>query len=375
MQPDLDRDERIRKGLGTFAVAVTLGLLVYLFLARIFYKQWHVSRGFEFDKLAVIAVAAGFLLLALAWRRIGTRTMLTGVTGLMAASLALVGCLAASVDIAGRLKEVTATLVYRTHLPDIFEHDGRYGYVLRPNAHDRERSFDYDVTYTIDADGHRVTPSPGTPRATIMLVGDSFTFGTGVEDRETYPYLLGTQYWPDVKVVNAGVSGWGVVQANWTVADALARRPLPDAIVYAMIPDDQFRSHLRAPITRGVTRGLEFGDGEPAEKRAVANTTDPVIIPELVERELKMNQMLLATMRRACADQGVPFALLLLQDDGRYPPDLIYGAAREDIPIVDLTRITYERFPHDYHPNPADHRRIAQAVASSRIAKMIGRVR
>jgi hypothetical protein len=372
MPVDLERDERLRGALATIAIVTTLGLLVAIFFARIFYKQWHISRGFEFDKLAIIAMSAALLALALARRRLGARTMLLGVAGLVAASLGLLGCLLASVDVAGRLKALTSAIVYRAHTAAIFDHDDRYGYVLRPNARDRERAFDYDVTYTIDATGRRVTPSPKSPRATILLAGDSFTFGIGVEDQETYPYLLGAEYWPDVKVVNAGVSGWGVAQAYLTIGDALARKPLPDAIVYAMIPDDQFRSHLREPITPGVARRLELVDGAlqmtPAVERAA-----PTITPELVERELEMNRVLLAQMNRACADRGVPFALLLLQDEGRYPPDLIYGLAHEGIPIVDLTRIRYDRFPHDYHPNVADHRRIAKAVSASRIAAMIGR--
>ena len=141
-----------------------------------------------------------------------------------------------------------------------------------------------------------------------------------------------------------------------------------------MIPDDQFRSHLREPVSRGVTERLEFVDGALCMK-PVTEGAAPTVTPELVERELEMNRTLLARMNRACADRGVPFAILLLQDEGRYPPDLIYGLAHEGIPIVDLTRIKYERFPHDYHPSAADHRRIAQAVSSSRIAAMIGRLR
>jgi len=111
MRVDRERDERLRDALATMAVATTLGLLVVLFLARIFYKQWHISRGFEFDKLAIIALSAGLLALALARRRLGARTMLLGVTGATAASTALAGCLLTSVDIAGRLKAVTATVV------------------------------------------------------------------------------------------------------------------------------------------------------------------------------------------------------------------------------------------------------------------------
>ncbi len=371
MAADVDGDRRIGEALATFATATALALLVYLFFARVFYKQWHASREFEFDKLALVATAAACLVLALVRRRIGVRTLIVGVSGLASAGLIVAASAIASLDVAGRLKDLTERLVYRAHAPAIFDRDERYGYVLRPNSRDSARTFDYNVTYTIDAEGRRVTPSPAEPRATIVLAGDSFTFGIGVEDRETYAYLLGARYWPDVKVVNAGVGGWGIAQAYLTITDTLARRPLPTGIVYAMIPDDQFRSHLRAPVARGVTRRLEFVDGAFA-MRPVVEGGAPAVTSDLVERELEMNRTLLSLMARACAEHRVPFALLLLQDEGRYPPDLIYWMAHEGIPIVDLTRIKYERFPHDYHPNAADHRRIAEAVSASRIAAMAG---
>jgi hypothetical protein len=38
---------------------------------------------------------------------------------------------------------------------------------------------------------------------------------------------------------------------------------------------------------------------------------------------------------------------------------------------VDLTRIRYERFAHDPHPNAADHRRMADAISRSVIADML----
>jgi hypothetical protein len=56
--------------------------------------------------------------------------------------------------------------------------------------------------------------------------------------------MLAARHWPDVKVVNASVRGWGLTQAYLAVMDWLSRQ-LPDVIVNAMIPDDLRRSYLR----------------------------------------------------------------------------------------------------------------------------------
>ena len=53
-------------------------------------------------------------------------------------SLALVVCLALSIDVADTIKRVVLTVVVREHAPvGIFLPDERYGYVLRPNSKDR----------------------------------------------------------------------------------------------------------------------------------------------------------------------------------------------------------------------------------------------
>jgi hypothetical protein len=46
----------------------------------------------------------------------------------------------------------------------------------------------YDASYAIDAAGLRVTP-PGKPGPPTFFFGDSFTFGEGVDDQHSLPYL------------------------------------------------------------------------------------------------------------------------------------------------------------------------------------------
>ena len=75
----------------------------------------------------------------------------------------------------------------------------------------------YDVNYTIDSNGFRVTPQfEGVAKRSFNFLGDSFTFGEGVQDQETMAYFVGDESrkaGKPVTVKNFGMSGGGVNQA------------------------------------------------------------------------------------------------------------------------------------------------------------------
>lgn len=90
-------------------------------------------------------------------------------------------------------------------------------YELRPGHYRVEGIFfripAYDVE--IDANGCRTQASDksvaGSVNRSILLVGDSFTFGDGVSGPQTFPVLL-ESLMPDTRVINCGVPGYNLVQ-------------------------------------------------------------------------------------------------------------------------------------------------------------------
>jgi lysophospholipase L1-like esterase len=83
----------------------------------------------------------------------------------------------------------------------------------------------------------------------ILAIGDSFTYGHGVQDDETYPAVaerLLRSRRHDVEVVNAGVPGYNTDQAyTWTLRDGLALRPdLVLVGVHCSDVSDNFESSL-----------------------------------------------------------------------------------------------------------------------------------
>ena len=50
----------------------------------------------------------------------------------------------------------------------------------------------------------------------VVVLGDSFTFGFGVNDNETYPSIISTVLKGDYAVVNGGMGGWGIdTEIKW----------------------------------------------------------------------------------------------------------------------------------------------------------------
>ena len=117
-----------------------------------------------------------------------------------------------------------------------YVHDDLLGYVPRAGY--------AAAGVTIDANGLRHTadlPASQTAGA-ILTVGDSFTFGAEVSDRETWPAHLQTL--TGQKVLNGGVSGYGFDQIVLR-AESLAATLRPSVIVVGFIADDIRRTEMR----------------------------------------------------------------------------------------------------------------------------------
>ena len=68
----------------------------------------------------------------------------------------------------------------------------------------------YDVTYTINKNGLRQTPSSNNSSTKcIIFFGGSFTFGEGLNDHETLPYYMGKELNEDYRIFNFGFHGYG----------------------------------------------------------------------------------------------------------------------------------------------------------------------
>lgn len=71
----------------------------------------------------------------------------------------------------------------------------------------------YQVNYTIDADGLRITAPTGADisshESCLVFFGDSFTFGEGMPDERTMPYQVWKKLGGRLRTVNFGFLGYG----------------------------------------------------------------------------------------------------------------------------------------------------------------------
>ena len=102
--------------------------------------------------------------------------------------------------------------------PVKFMYDKDIGLIHIPNLKGSEyRPLNYDINFTNGDDGFRITHKDELPdfvNKKIMFIGDSFTYGKGVNDHETFAYKLQQELIKDsVEIINAGVEGRGTDHA------------------------------------------------------------------------------------------------------------------------------------------------------------------
>lgn len=117
------------------------------------------------------------------------------------------------------------------------------GFIALPNKHvTAVRKLDsrviFDASYTTGPDGFRIVPKADNARRCVLLFGDSFTFGEGVNDDETTAAQLVTRSKGQVEVKNLGIGGWGPHQFLAGLQSGRFQRAIsckPTDAVYLMI--------------------------------------------------------------------------------------------------------------------------------------------
>jgi hypothetical protein len=105
------------------------------------------------------------------------------------------------------------------------------GYTFQPGTYTLSAS-----TFTILADGNRAVPDTASEaKMTLVFMGDSVTFGYGVDDDQSWVSLVARGL-PGVHVINAGVSGFNSTNGLRT----LALYPDAQALVYLIINNDAY---------------------------------------------------------------------------------------------------------------------------------------
>lgn len=121
--------------------------------------------------------------------------------------------------------------------------DGRLGYALRPTVRVRHADRDFSVAVSVNGLAMRDPERPAAKRpgvGRILLLGDSFAFGWGVEREETFAAVLERQLvarGARVEVLSAAVPGWSTDQ-HYVYLRMLGLALEPDLVLLASSEND-----------------------------------------------------------------------------------------------------------------------------------------
>jgi len=245
----------------------------------------------------------------------------------------------------------------------IWENDPVLGFRHIPGAVGRHRKDDsFDVTYTIDDDGYRVTRDPVENGGRVIALGGSFTFGHGVEDDESWPAQLG-QRWPHLKVVNAAANAWGTSHALLVLEREL-KRETPVLVLYGWLRPHTDRNSIRH---RWVSVLAKYGRLHPhfelgpegLEFRGVVGLEDaePESTLGLDEKARNLTVAMVKKMHHLCEAAGVPFVVVPLLSNPNDAWLLSWPPLRVEDPMQ------YEPLPKDLHPSAASNSKVADHLA------------
>ena len=259
----------------------------------------------------------------------------------------------------------------------------------------------FDVEYTIDAHGLRISPSadPSSQNA-ILIYGGSFAFGEGVEDHQTFPHILcdalHRHYW----VYNFAFHGYGPHQMLRGLEAREERHVIgkrrPSYVVYLALPDHIGR----------VAGTIGWGKGAPQYQLDANNNVNYIgpfwpIWWVKVDSSLRASAIYSAARRRLVVDGIAPsnrdiatyvevirkaericdeiyaasFIVLSWDytDNQGFVRSLREALSGDDIKVVGLPDIfpelSIQHLPKrlsiagDWHPNPYAHHRLALFLA------------
>ncbi|MBL8198295.1 MAG: hypothetical protein JNJ67_05115 [Chromatiales bacterium] len=134
--------------------------------------------------------------------------------------------------------------------PGLLVYDPQLGWRMAANWQGRHVHFDFDVRYSTNDQGLRGAnwPRPTTSGSErIAVLGDSFTFGLGVNDDETFVQLLnaggsGATY------LNTGIAGYSTDQQLLYLKDRLATWQVDQLVLVVYLANDLLDNRLRFPL-------------------------------------------------------------------------------------------------------------------------------
>ena len=290
---------------------------------------------------------------------------------------------------------------YHQHVLYLMLPDSPLEYALRPGVNRENEVVESGIkwSYQLNADGFRGDEfDVQSDKKRVLFVGDSYTFGWGVDQQEVLPYqleqlLAGTPYAIDAEIYNLGVPGYNTLQ-EFHLLNQVIDRYSPELVMLGYVMNDaqpQANVHERPSVRYRYVRSwlLAFikeqynyymHKGEAVLATGL-NLPDKDFVASVVENQPKWmaTRQALTDMAGLARSRGIPFILVVFPSfnmhlDRRYPFRPIHNevnawAAEAGVTSVDLLdylqgidREVY-RVSGDGHPNGKAFESAAEVLA------------
>jgi len=259
----------------------------------------------------------------------------------------------------------------------------------------------FDVTYEIDEHGLRVSnaePSTNSSEC-VLFFGGSFTFGAGVNDSETMPYIVSSISSTRLRTYNFGYSAYGAHQMLSALEHGIVKDIIDCTPKYAIYQG--LISHLR----RAVNKTTWTDNNGP--KYVLDENGEPVYsgqfdVPTTLtwgRSQLRKSQIIRALINPRVTHRDIELLVAVTDAsrnwiERRYPGSqfhMLFWDERQDLNSAEIVaqlrkkeitlHLVSEILPdfhddelkyvisiHDRHPNQSAHMRIAEYVSN----KIIG---
>ena len=132
--------------------------------------------------------------------------------------------------------------------PGLIGYNAELGWQLTPGWSGAHHHYDYDVEYNIDANGFRIDPHARKTGLRVALLGDSFTFGLGVANDNTFVARLNAGSDNPLHYLNLGVPGYSTDQ-ELLLLKKTGQSIKPDIVLLvAYLANDLFDNNRPFPL-------------------------------------------------------------------------------------------------------------------------------
>lgn len=234
--------------------------------------------------------------------------------------------------------------------------------------------------------GFRISSQPSQKDSIFLpemwIMGGSFTYGWGIETKQTFPYLMQIAR-PEYRVYNMGIPAWSPFQNFLLLQDEIKKGNKPEFVVlaYASFHDQRVTCNdfwMKAISTQEVTKAFEypysrlpsFGQGklpiqyEPYLFQKYSAFVHFLEIQKNHSQENKLDsknssRILLEQMASFCSKNDVKFVLAGLEPD-QDTKNMLESQKENAWKVcdisVDRTKPGMSLEPLDPHPSAAAHR-------------------